>query len=88
MSELSVDIWGKKAWHSQPEKNNGKGTPAPYQTYVTPPFNRGGWSKRRWDVDHIQHVQETLGPASVHARLRLIDSPYAKKPGVKPAWQD
>ena len=63
VSETSVKIFGESAWHTQPKKDAG----AP-PTYVPPEHPQWEWTKRRWDVDHIQHVQEGLGIASVRAR--------------------
>ena len=64
VSQASVDIWGAKAWHSEPEKEHGApATHVPFQ----PPETR--WSKRAWDVDGIQFVRETLKPAHVRSRL-------------------
>ena len=84
VSEASVKIWGEKAWHSQTKA--GDGAASSYTPWWTPPPTR--WTKRRWDVDHMQHVREGLGPAHVNARL--VMEAYGKhgKPAVKPAWAD
>ena len=66
VSEMSVKIYGEAAWHSQPKKGNG--APATYAP-PQPPANR--WTKRKWDVDRMQHVQEGLGPVHVHGREAL-----------------
>ena len=80
VSEASVAIWGDKAWHSQSKKP--KGAPSTFASFQPPPIKR---SKRRWDVDHIQHVREKLKPAHVHALLRrLEESPLHAPP--KAAW--
>ena len=82
VSESSVKIWGDKAWHSQPKK--GAGAPATYAPYD---FPKNRWTKRQWDVDHMMHVREGLGPAHVTARLALEDAGGGKPTGAKPAWQ-
>ena len=57
VSELSVKFYGEAAWHSKP-----KATPAPatYEPYKAPIKEA---NRRRWDVDRIQYVRESLGPA-------------------------
>jgi len=72
VSESSVKIFGDAAWHSQPKKSTG--APATFQPYV-PPHSRFG-TKRVWDVDRIQYVRESLGPASQAAR-RAAEGPTA-----------
>lgn len=65
VSELSVQIWGDKAWHSQSKKAMGA---LPTHKPLHPPEPR--WSRKMWDVDHMQYVRETLGSAHVKARER------------------
>jgi len=79
VSETSVRIWGEKAWHSQPKKGNG--APASFSPYLQPVHK---FTRRKWDVDRIQHTRESLGVAHVHARLAAEG---ALPPRVKPAWQ-
>ena len=78
---MSVNIWGDKAWHSQPKKE--KGAPAKYSPYAAP---MPRWHKRRWDIDHMQFVREGLAPAHVKARLAL-EIGDAKKVDMRAAWQ-
>ena len=67
VSQMSVDIFGAdQVWHSQEAKSKG----AP-NTYVKFEGAKTRWNQRRWDVDHMQHVREGLGPAHVNARLVL-----------------
>jgi len=64
VSQMSVDLWGDKAWHSQPKKAQGA---APTHRPFTAPNPR--WAKRQWDVDGMQFVKETVGAAHVNSRL-------------------
>merc|ERR1711871_1390230 len=61
VSELSIKYYGDDAFHSQPK---APGAPATYTPNMPPPSR---WTKRKWDVDHIQYVREGLGPAHVTA---------------------
>jgi hypothetical protein len=64
VSEVSVNLWGDKAWHSQPKR--GSGAPAKHKHFEPPPQR---WTRRKWDIDSMQFVREGLAPAHVHARL-------------------
>jgi hypothetical protein len=66
VSQMSVDLWGDQAWHSQPKKEEG--APSTHAPFL-PPATR--WNKKVWDVDRIQYVREGLGAAHVNARLQL-----------------
>ena len=61
---VSIKYYGDAAFHSKPKT---PGAPATYEAY-TPPYAK--WTKRKWDVDHIQYTKEGLGPAHVVARER------------------
>lgn len=63
VSQMSVDLWGDAAWHTQPKQ--AEGAPATYERWQPKPAR---WYQRKWDVDHMQYVQEGLGPAHVNAR--------------------
>ena len=82
VSELSVKIWGDAAWHSQPKGEAAASSHAP----MFPPHG-ARWTKRRWDVDHIQHVRDPLQVAHVQARLK-VERDSADPPATKAAWQE
>ena len=63
VSQMSVELWGDDAWHSQPKQD--KGAPATYEPYNP---TKARWDRKKWDVDRIQYVREGLGPAHVNAR--------------------
>ena len=67
VSELSVNWFGEKAWHTQkPSPETPNGAPATYKKWE--PANPPKWTKKKWDVDKVQYVRETLGAAHVKAR--------------------
>lgn len=59
---VAIKYYGDAAFHSKPRT---PGAPATYQPWEPRPCK---WTKRKWDVDHIQHIREGLGPAHVAAR--------------------
>lgn len=82
VSQVSVNIWGNEAWHSQPKQ--AQGAAASYVP-MKPPSHR--WTKRTWSIDHVSYLNEGLRPAHVNSRERaegLLTSAYGQK--TKAAW--
>lgn len=63
VSQLSVDIWGNAAWHSQPKQESGA---AASNVPSSLPSHR--WTKRTWSIDHVSYLNESLRPAHVNSR--------------------
>ena len=68
VSEMSVNLWGDRAWHTQPKQE--RGAPCTFKPYTPPPSR---WDMRKWDIDGIQFKREGLKSAHVHARLARED---------------
>ena len=59
--EISQNGHFVRVWRLQ----RAEGAPATYERWQPKPAR---WYQRKWDVDHMQYVQEGLGPAHVNAR--------------------
>ena len=63
VSQASVGLYGKKAWHSQPEQD----TAAPAAVPEVAPDPR--FSQRKWSVEHEHYKYESMQPHHVNGRL-------------------